>query len=446
MVSLSDSRNKIAKLQAQRNFENQLKRQLYSAEEKEWQLAVEKHEKLTGYKGDNKEQLKRFQSRKIGNFTTEKRINEISDQATREIETAIEISKQPKMTKQELGRRVRKVLNNPAETERVMKNRKMKVHEYGKGQYKSSKANLIRFSSSEINTAYKKSDWLLVQQNPNIKGIEIYLSPQHKVYDICDELEGLYPKEFYYSGWHYGCMCGMRYVLDKEIKDVPKGFKNWIAENENRISEWKHTPDWVAENGKFVNPDISKLMYKAQQSSPEMEKMLSDVLKKYGGITTPLNYKSRDSIYRKVTTELDGNVWDVKDSVRATVILPIKKYEYLAKSLEKSGIFEGVKYQSPDKFSGYSGIITNFKTSNGITAEIQFNTDKMIYAKETPNVARKIIGVERWSEIQKETGLEGGLGHKYYEEMRILDKNKPKEKELWLKLNDKSINYYKSFR
>jgi len=37
----------------------------------------------------------------------------------------------------------------------------------------------------------------------------------------------------------------------------------------------------------------------------------------------------------------------------------------------------------------------------------------MIFAKEKPEDAKKIIGEKRWNEIHKETGLEGGLGHKF---------------------------------
>lgn len=68
---------------------------------------------------------------------------------------------------------------------------------------------------------------------------------------------------------------------------------------------------------------------------------------------------------------------------------------------------------------GYSGTIANIKARNGIVAEIQINTERMIYAKENPANAIRIIGQKRWDEIHKVTGLEGGLGHKYYEEWRV---------------------------
>ena len=66
----------------------------------------------------------------------------------------------------------------------------------------------------------------------------------------------------------------------------------------------------------------------------------------------------------------------------------------------------------------------------------------MIYAKEKPEDAKRILGEKRWEEIQKQTGMEGGLGHKYYEEWRILDKSDKKAQEI----AEKSIKYYSHFQ
>lgn len=91
---------------------------------------------------------------------------------------------------------------------------------------------------------------------------------------------------------------------------------------------------------------------------------------------------------------------------------------------------------------GYSGNIVNIRTTNGLTAEIQVNTERMIFAKERPEDAKRILGEKRWEEIHNETGMEGGLGHKYYEQWRILDKSSNEA----LKIVEKSIEYYSHFR
>jgi len=50
----------------------------------------------------------------------------------------------------------------------------------------------------------------------------------------------------------------------------------------------------------------------------------------------------------------------------------------------------GIKTQSHELYPlGYSGNIVNIKTSNGLTAEIQVNTPKMIYAKEKPKMPKE---------------------------------------------------------
>lgn len=64
----------------------------------------------------------------------------------------------------------------------------------------------------------------------------------------------------------------------------------------------------------------------------------------------------------------------------------------------------------------------NMKTKSGLTAEIQVNTPEMIYAKESPALARELLGDKKYNEIHTKTGIEGGQGHKYYEEWRKLGK------------------------
>lgn len=66
----------------------------------------------------------------------------------------------------------------------------------------------------------------------------------------------------------------------------------------------------------------------------------------------------------------------------------------------------------------------------------------MIYAKEVPGDAIGILGAEKWNEIFKKTGIEGGKGHKYYEEARILPKGGPRIKEL----EKISQEYYSHFK
>lgn len=59
----------------------------------------------------------------------------------------------------------------------------------------------------------------------------------------------------------------------------------------------------------------------------------------------------------------------------------------------------------------------------------------------TRKTSKSIIGVTTWNTIKKETGLEEGLGHKYYERYRIIDR----ESEEAQRLIRLSVAYYRHF-
>lgn len=47
--------------------------------------------------------------------------------------------------------------------------------------------------------------------------------------------------------------------------------------------------------------------------------------------------------------------------------------------------------ENDDEYYGYRGVITNYKTKNGLTVETQFNTSGMIYAKESKSKVLRIL-------------------------------------------------------
>ncbi len=135
----------------------------------------------------------------------------------------------------------------------------------------------------------------------------------------------------------------------------------------------------------------------------------------------------------------------LKDTVRTTIIAPQDKIAGVIDSLKKNELFLRYKLQDGDEYIGYTGNIINIKTTNGLTTEIQVNTAKMIYAKEKPEDAKRILGLKTWNKIRKEVGVEGGLGHKYYEEWRAI----LKEEQLTAQgqaLKKKSEKYYSHFK
>jgi hypothetical protein len=176
----------------------------------------------------------------------------------------------------------------------------------------------------------------------------------------------------------------------------------------------------------------------------EVDEVANKIAKANGGTVTPINYKSVESLMRKVTNELNGNVGEVKDAVRNTIIVEPNKINSTLAALKGIDNVTRIKIQTPDKFDGYSGNIVNYLTSNGTVAEIKVNTAKMIFGKEKPDDARRILGDNVWSSIAKETGVEGGLGHQYYEQMRVLDK--VKDAAEYKRLKALSVKYYANFR
>lgn len=234
-----------------------------------------------------------------------------------------------------------------------------------------------------------------------------------------------------------------------EVKDVPDAFKKWVLDNQERISTAKKRntlPYFLRDNKSVyqkitVESSISEIVKRASSVGDEVQSIAERIAIKNGGYVTPINFKSTTSITRKVITE-GITPYDIKDAVRTTIIVPKSRIEDVLEELYKTEGFLRLKRQKPESFMGYSGNIVNIRTTNGLTAEIQVNTERMIFAKERPEDAKRILGKKRWEEIHNETGMEGGLGHKYYEQWRILDKSSNEA----LKIVEKSIEYYSHFR
>jgi len=140
----------------------------------------------------------------------------------------------------------------------------------GRGVYRSSYKNALRLARNEINKAYRLAQYDRIQSLPFVTGIKISLSGSHPDRmpkgDICDELQGIYPKTVKWSGWHVMCMCRVTSVLasDKEIGDylatydtshpnlppqiktLPESIKSWASENKDRYQSGR--VDWIDDN------------------------------------------------------------------------------------------------------------------------------------------------------------------------------------------------------
>lgn len=190
---------------------------------------------------------------------------------------------------EEVGKRIRQYLNNPDmmyrryHTVKVLKNGQKKdivtwrrkriidgrvrfveepLEHVGQGVYRSARKNALRVARTEINAAYHKARNGRWANEPFVIGQHIHISPQHdpdEDADICDELEGYYPKDFDWDSWHSQCMCTSDpvmisgeerkqfykrmlngedmsgYVSPNSIKDVPDQYKRYIEANGDKI-------------------------------------------------------------------------------------------------------------------------------------------------------------------------------------------------------------------
>lgn len=266
------------------HFSNQLDQIIKQGITKEWAFANLKQDKLLREgltKYQNLEALEAFKVRKIKDFTVSNRVWDIAKKAQSEIELALSVSLEEGKSAVQLSREVRNLLNNPTALFRRVRDKygnlvlskNAQNYHPGQGVYRSAYKNALRLASNEINVAYKSADWLRIQQNPDVVGFEVRLSPQHKVYDMCDELKGKYPKSFRFHGWHVGCKCHIITILKtdeeliKELKadeelppesssnyvgDVPSNYKQWVTDNKDRFKNWKTKPYFIEENKKAI--------------------------------------------------------------------------------------------------------------------------------------------------------------------------------------------------
>lgn len=229
----------------------------------------------------NKSAFEAFQTRKKGKFTTSERVWNIAAQAKENLELAIDVALKEGTSAQELARAIKGNLNNPDALFRKVRDKHgnlvlskhAKTFNPGQGVYRSAHKNALRMASNEINTAYRESEQIRISKNPDVVGQRINLSPQHFIFDLCDELVGVYPKDFVWSKFHVGCKCFRTTILksDEEfiselnqglelppessknfVKNPPPQFNKWVQENEKKMENWKKKPSFLTENEKFV--------------------------------------------------------------------------------------------------------------------------------------------------------------------------------------------------
>lgn len=194
-----------------------------------------------------------------------------------------------------------------------------------------------------------------------------------------------------------------------------------------------------------------ELNRKALEVQPEFEEKIKLVNSILHGQETGVNVKRVERIAEKAKKEYGGDVNSVTDPIRSTIVIKSSgDYTKAIDAFKKAGAVK-VKLQEGESFLGYRGVLAKFKMSNGVQSEVQANYPEMLYAKEIPADAKRFIGEKKYQEIQQSKKVEGGLGHKYYEDFRKYQVKisagslSIAEAEYLQDVKTKSMKYYSNF-
>ena len=267
--------------------------------EAEWTLANNKNSELARRVfGENigrltQEQYRRYFStngaardafiaRRVAGLSLSDRVWRYTNQFKDEIELGLDVGIRSGRSADDLSRDLRQYLRYPDKLFRRVRDehgnlrlsKAAQAFHPGQGVYRSSYKNARRLAATETNIAYRTADHDRWQQLDFVVGIEICLSNNHPEPDICDDLKGRYPKDFKFTGWHPHCRCHVLTILktqeemaadtqrilrgeplDSEsvnrVNDVPQAFKDWLADNDDRLQRAKSVPYFLADNPKY---------------------------------------------------------------------------------------------------------------------------------------------------------------------------------------------------
>ena len=280
-----------------------------SGSKKQWLFACDKNDafissimdtskvskaRLKKMQDRNLDALAAFQGRKVDGMNLSQRVWKYVGQFKNQLENALDAGLGEGRSADELSRDVRQNLRDPNRLFRrvrdkrgnlVLSKRAAAFHP-GRGVYRSSYKNAMRLTRSEINMAYRESDWQRWQSLDFVVGFEIHRSNHEPLCkcDTCAKLVGRYPKTFKFKGWHPQCMCYATPVLMDEdtfdenelgdlkaalrgttykhqqaknaVSDVPDGFKAWVKDHVEAQEGWASTPYFIKDN--FVDGQLGK--------------------------------------------------------------------------------------------------------------------------------------------------------------------------------------------
>lgn len=223
------------------------------------------------------------------------RVWNLAGNAKKEIEVILQNAIKEGRRGTEIAKDLRRFLIEPNKLFRRVRNKETgalelsaaaKAYHPGQGVYRSSYKNALRMARTELKAAQCEAAWQSAQTNPLIVGWEIRLSNNHTTlrngkpcpfHDMCDELQGVYPKAFRFRGWHPHCRCEMLPIIarpsdrkelyrrifkgdakeraswsPRAVEEVPQVFTDWVEKNRERARGWRTLPRFITDNPAYI--------------------------------------------------------------------------------------------------------------------------------------------------------------------------------------------------
>lgn len=287
-------------------------------------------EQLQAYFTRNEDGLAAFLERKIAGMNLSDRVWKLTASFKEEMEIAIEQGMRDGRSADQLSRDIRQYLQQPnmlfrrvrdKKTGRLRLSKRAANYHPGQGVYRSSYKNARRLAATEGNIAYRTADHERWLNSDFVVGYEIHLSNNHtclndqgkavRFHCMCDDLQGKYPKQFKFTGWHPHCRCFATPILkteeemardterilegkeplpqsENEVKTMPKVFETWMERNQERIANAKSLPYFIKDNFKDGDPSqgylwnvreltlLEKAKLRHEARTPEQEQAIRD--------------------------------------------------------------------------------------------------------------------------------------------------------------------------
>ena len=332
-----------------------------------------------GYMLHNLEALKAFQNRKIYGHTLSARVWDYTKQFEEQVELSLSVGIGEGRSAAQISRDVRHHLLEPDKLFRRVRDKfgnlvlskNAQAYHPGQGVYRSSYQNAMRMARTEINGAYRQADYERWQQLDFIVGIEIKTSKSHAEWleevwypqfksgpapvEICDAMEGFYPKDFKFIGWHPNCKCyAVPVFADNDehptntVKDVPPKFKEWLSQNADRIETANRRgtlPYWISENTKYSKVSVSPL------NSPEKAQIIASARESFNAYGA--NWKKAYFDERSGGYVVVNEMRQLKSQISKNETAKFEKEFGMTKVLAKNGykiemLNENSRESSPD--------------------------------------------------------------------------------------------------